>query len=186
MYIIIVVHIACVFIIFEKIFNSNFIQKRCTQNAEHFKSRPAGFESIFYNSNQTVWGDCTIDLYSNCIFRDSPKWFDMQMLFDPFKEEFNLPPVFIKQSYMRWFNFKVIRKISKGSMMLLTIKNYTTKLPRIFILVIGPVSLITWSKRILSDPSRSSSPWIISYWSFPLCLITKLDLIISKKTGTNR
>jgi len=53
------------------------------------------------------------------------------------KKEFNLPPVFIKKSDLGGRYFKVVRKISKGSPMLFTIKNYTVKLARIFIFGLG-------------------------------------------------
>jgi hypothetical protein len=54
-------------------------------------------------------------------------------LLDPFEEEFNLPPFFIEQSYLRGFYLKVVRQVYKGSPMLMTIKAYTTKLSRIFL-----------------------------------------------------
>lgn len=52
---------------FEKTFNDSFIQKRCAQNPEYFKSCSAEFEFTLNNGNQTVSSDCRIDLYSNGI-----------------------------------------------------------------------------------------------------------------------
>ena len=118
---------------FEKFNNTSFIQERCAQNSEYIKRCSAEFEFTFYNGNQTVCNDGSIDLYSNSILRSAPKGFDVKMLLDPFKEEFNLPPFFIKQSYLRGFYLKVVRQVYKGSPMLMTIKAYTTKLSRIFL-----------------------------------------------------
>ena len=148
---------------FEEFFYSSFIQERCTQNPEDFKGRSSQFELIFNDSNQTISSDCSIDLYSNSILRNTPKRSDMQMLFNPFEKQFNLPSVFIKKSDLRGLYFKIVRKICKGSPMLFTIKNNTTKSARKFVFGLWPGQSYDLIKKILSEPSRSSSPWMISY-----------------------
>jgi len=48
--------------------------------------------------NQAIGDDGRVNLDANSILGDSPKGFNLEMLFDPFEEKLDLPAVLIKQS----------------------------------------------------------------------------------------
>lgn len=87
---------------------------------------------MFNYCNQAIGCYCRIYLDSNCIFRNSPKGFYMNMLLDPFEEKLHLPSVFIKQGYFFSTDFKPVSKIGKGSFMLRRIINNSSKKTWVF------------------------------------------------------
>lgn len=101
---------------FEEFSYRCFVEKGHAEDAKYIKSASIKSEIVFNNSNKAIGCDCRENLDSNRIFCYTPERLYMQMLLDPFKKQFHLPSVFIKQGNMFCADFKIISEISKGSL----------------------------------------------------------------------
>lgn len=63
---------------------------------------------------KTVCDDGDMYLYSDCIFRFTPKGFYTEMLLNPFKKQFNLPSVAIKKGNVFCFEVEVVGIVSEA------------------------------------------------------------------------
>lgn len=88
---------------------------RFTQNTHDFNDGPSDFKIMFDDANEAICDDSHMDLYPDGIFGFSPKSLDLKMLFDPL-EQFNLPPVPIKQRNICCLEIEVVRIVSKAAM----------------------------------------------------------------------
>ena len=59
---------------------------RLSQDAHDFEDRPANFEVVLDDGNETICDDGNVYLYPNGIFGFSPKAFDLKMLLNPLEE----------------------------------------------------------------------------------------------------
>jgi len=71
---------------FEQFSDWRSVNKRTSQDAEYIEHTPVVMVVMFGDSNKAVSGYGTVNLYSDCVFRVTPKGFDIQMLLDPFKK----------------------------------------------------------------------------------------------------
>ena len=97
---------------------TDIIRSECgfAKDAHDLKDRSADFKFMLNDGNEAVGNDCNMYLNTYCIFGFTPKSFDLKMLFNPFKEQLDLPPIFIEESNVFRFEIKVIRVIDKTSM----------------------------------------------------------------------
>ena len=91
---------------FEEFSYRCFVEKGHAEDAKYIKSASIKSEIVFNNSNKAIGCDCRENLDSNRIFCYTPERLYMQMLLDPFKKQFHLPSVFIKQGNMFCADFK--------------------------------------------------------------------------------
>jgi hypothetical protein len=93
---------------FEEFPDRGFVEKRHAQDAKHIKSASVKPEVMLNNSNKAIGCNCRENLDSDSIFGYAPERLYMQMLFNPLKEQFHLPSVFIKQGNVFCADFKII------------------------------------------------------------------------------
>jgi hypothetical protein len=91
-------------------------ERRLTKDTHDFEDRPANLEVVLDNGNEAVGDDGHVYLYSDCIFRFSPETLDLEVLLDPFEEEFHLPPIFIEQGNVLCAEVEVVRVVDEASM----------------------------------------------------------------------
>lgn len=90
-------------------------QQGVTKDTHDFNDRSVQFEVVFNNCHETVRDDGNMYLYSDSIFRFSPKGFDTEMLLDPFEKQFNLPPVAVKKGNVFCIEVEVVGVVGEGS-----------------------------------------------------------------------
>ena len=95
-------------------------------------------EVVFDDSDETVGDNGHMDLYAYSILRLSPKGLDTEVLFDPFEEEFNLPPVAVQKSDILSVDVEVIGIVCKDSLHLRRIVDNSPEFRRIVVSVILP------------------------------------------------
>ena len=89
---------------------------RLAQYAHDFEDRPANFEVMLDDGNETICDDGNVYLYPNSIFGFSPEAFDLKMLLNPLEEQFHLPAIFVKQGNVLCTEEEVVRIVRKGTM----------------------------------------------------------------------
>jgi len=99
----------------QELLNGVFDQKGIAKDTHDLGDRPAKFEVVFNDCDQTVRNDSDMYLYFDCIFRFSPKGFDSEMLHNPFEEQFNLPSAVLKKDYIFCPEVEVVGVIGEGS-----------------------------------------------------------------------
>jgi len=122
-------HLLCSF---EELPNRSLVEKRHAKDSEYVKSSAIKAKIMFYNSDKTICRYGRVNLDSDSIFSNPPKRFDVQMLLYPFKEQFDLPSVFIKHRNMFTFNSKAVGKIGECPLVFHRVINNTSEMTRIF------------------------------------------------------
>ena len=66
---------------------------------------------MFNDTNETLRDDGNVYLSTNCILGFTPKSLDPEILFNPLKEHFDLPSIFIKECYFTRFKLEIVRRV---------------------------------------------------------------------------
>ena len=109
-----------------------FVEKRHTQDAKYIESTSFKTKVMLDYGDKTIHRNCSINLNSDSCFSNAPKGFNVQMLLDPFKEQFYLPSVFIQQSNMFSLDIEVVGQVSERSFVLHRVISDTSKEDGIF------------------------------------------------------
>ncbi len=80
--------------------DGSLIQKRSAQNSQHFVRTPVQLEVVLNDSHHAICSDGRIYLDSDSSLSCAPEGLDFKMLLDPFKEQFHMPTIFVKESYL--------------------------------------------------------------------------------------
>ena len=91
---------------------------RLAKDAHEFEDGSANLEVVLDDGYEAVGDDSHVYLYADCIFGFSPETLDLEMLFNPFKKQLHLPPVFIKQGDVLRIEVEVVRIVDEASMKL--------------------------------------------------------------------
>lgn len=70
-------------------------------------------EFVLQDSNEAIGDDSYVYLYLDGVFRFTPKCLDLQVLFDPLEEQFNLPSIAVKQRDVLGRKVEVVRIIGE-------------------------------------------------------------------------
>ena len=108
-------------------------QQGASKDAHDLEYGPAQLEVVLNDCDETVGDDCDVDLYAHRILGLSPEFFDTEMLFDPFEEEFHLPAVSVKQCNILGGKVKVVCVVNKGTPKVCGIVNDSPKFGRIVV-----------------------------------------------------
>ena len=74
------------------------LEKECrTENSHNLHDRTTKLEVMLNDTGETVCNDCDMNLYTDGILRFSPEGLNSEVLLNPLEEQFNLPPIPIKQ-----------------------------------------------------------------------------------------
>jgi len=106
------------------------------QDAHNLHDGASKLEVVLNDSDETVCDDGNMDLNTYRIVTLSPKGLDPEVLLDPFKEQFDLPPVFIKESNVLGCKIEVVRVVSERTMQVRSIVDDTPDLAWVFLLVL--------------------------------------------------
>lgn len=91
-------------------------QQGTTQNPHDLNDRTSNFKIMFNDCNETVGDDSNAYLDSDSILGLSPKGLDAKMLFDPFKEQLDLPAVTVQECDVTRIKVEVVGIVSKCPM----------------------------------------------------------------------
>ena len=122
----------------EEVFNPVFRKQRAAQDSHDLHNRTIELEVMFDDSNETIGDDGHMDLDAYSIFRLSPEGLDLEVLFDPFEEELDLPSVAVQQSDILGIEVEVVGVVGKGSLQFRGIVDDSSEFSRIVFLVILP------------------------------------------------
>ena len=106
------------------------------QDAHNLHDGASKLEVVLNDSDETVCDDGNMDLNTYRIVTLSPKGLDPEVLLDPFKEQFDLPPVFIKESNVLGCKIEVVRVVSERTMQVRSIVDDTPDLAWVLLLVL--------------------------------------------------
>ena len=93
-------------------------------------------EVVLNDSDETVGDDGNMDLNTYRIVGLSPERLDLEVLLDPFEEQFDLPPVFIKEGDVLCSEIEVVRIVSECAMQVRSIVDDAPDLARILLFVL--------------------------------------------------
>ena len=110
-------------------------EQRTAQNSHDFNNGTTNQYVMFDDTNVAICDDGNMYLNTDCILGFSPKGLDAEMLFDPLKEQFDLPPIFIKESNVFSFKIEVVCVVGEGASELWRIVNNTSDRCRIILFV---------------------------------------------------
>ena len=129
-------------------------QQRVSEDEHDFNNRTTNLVIIFNNTNETICDDGNMYLNADSVLTLAPKGLDLEVLLNPFKEHFNLPPVFVQKSNLTYFKEEIIGIVCKRSLQFWSIVN-----------------------------NASNRNWIVTFVPLackPDCLVTK-DIVLSIK-----
>ena len=111
-------------------------KRRLAKDTHDFEHRPANLKVVLNNGNEAVGNDGHVYLYSDCVFRFSPKALDLEVLLDPFEKQLHLPPVFIEQGNILRAEVEVVRVVDEASVKLRRIIDNSSDSTRILLLIL--------------------------------------------------
>lgn len=82
-------------IICKQLIDRDFLKNVHAQNLQYPAQTFVDSMNLIETGDHQVNADCNPDLGANCVLSGAEKGFDTEVLFDPFEEEFDLPPAFI-------------------------------------------------------------------------------------------
>ena len=111
-----IIRLDFLFVRFEQVLDAVHGERRLTKDTHDFKYGSANLEVALDDGNEAVGDDGHVYLYANSVFGFSPKTFDLEMLLNPFEEQFHLPPVFIEQGNVLSTEVEVVGIVDETSM----------------------------------------------------------------------
>ncbi len=123
---------------FEQFSDWRSVNKRTSQDAEYIEHTPVEAEVMFGDSNKAVSGYGTVNLYSDCVFRVTPKGFNVQMLLNPFEKQLHLPTLFVKHCNIFCADIKCIGNIYKRALEFPRVVYNSAKSAKVFLFGLKP------------------------------------------------
>ena len=120
----------------EQVLDAVHGERRLAKDTHDFEHWPANLEVVLDDGNEAVGDDGDMNLYAHCILRFSPESFDLEMLLDPFEEQFHLPPVFIKESDVFGCKMEVVRVVNEAPLKFRSIVDNPSDDSRVLLLVL--------------------------------------------------
>lgn len=100
---------------FEQFIDVVLDKQGMSKDAHNLHDWSANLMVMFDDTHETICDDGNMYLNADCILTFTPEGLDLEVLLDPFEEQFNLPPVFIEECDFPCLEIEVIRIICKGS-----------------------------------------------------------------------
>lgn len=106
------------------------------QDSHDLHDGTSKFEVVLNDTDETVCDDGNMNLNAHCIVALTPERLDLEVLLNPFEEELDLPPVFIKESDVLGSKIEVVCVVSERAMQVRSIVDDTSNLAWILLLVL--------------------------------------------------
>ena len=100
---------------FEQFVDVILDKQRMSKDAHDLHNWTANLMVMFDDTHEAICDDGNMYLNSDRILTFTPERLDLEVLFDPFEEQLNLPSVLIKECNFTCFEIEVIGVVSKGS-----------------------------------------------------------------------
>lgn len=120
----------------EKFHDVILCEQGTAQDSHDLHDGTSKLEVVLDNSDETVCDNGDMDLNTYSIVALSPERLDSEVLLDPFEEQFDLPPVFIKEGDVLGCKIEVVRVVSERTMQVWGIIDDTPDLARVLLLVL--------------------------------------------------
>ena len=120
----------------EELHNAVFGKQGTAQNSHDLHDWTSKLEVVLNDTDETVCDDGNVNLNAHGIVALTPERLDLEVLLDPFEKEFDLPPVFIKESDILGCKIEVVRVISERAVQVRSIVDDTPDFTWIFLLVL--------------------------------------------------
>ena len=106
------------------------------QDSHNLHDGTSKFKVVLNDTDETVGDDGNMDLNTYRIVALSPERLDFEVLLDPFEEELDLPPVFIKEGDILGCKVEVVRIVSERTMQVRSVVDNTPDLAWILLFVL--------------------------------------------------
>lgn len=120
----------------EKLHDAILGEQRTAQDSHDLHDRSPKFEIVLNDSDETVGDDGNMDLDAHRIVALSSERLDLEVLLDPLEEQFDLPPVFVKESDVLGCKVEVVRVVSERTVQVRSIVDDTPDLAWVLLLVL--------------------------------------------------
>ena len=120
----------------EKLHDVILGKQGAAQDAHDLHDRTSKLKVVLNDSDETVCDDGNMDLNAHRIIAFSPERLDLEVLLDPFEEQLDLPPVFVKEGDVFGCKIEIVRVISECTMQVRSIVNDTSNLAWVLLLVL--------------------------------------------------
>jgi len=111
-------------------------EQGAAQNSHDLNDWTTKLEVVLNDTDETVCDDGNMNLNAHCIVALTPERLDLEVLLNPFEEELDLPPVFIKESDVLGSKTEVVRVVSERAVKVWSIVDDTPNFSRILLLVL--------------------------------------------------
>ena len=120
----------------EKLHDVILCEQGTAQDSHDLHDGASKFEVVLNDSDEAIGDDGDMDLNTHRIVALSPERLDPEVLLDPFEEQLDLPPVFIKEGNVLCCKIEVVRVVSERTMQVRSIVDDASDLAWIFLLVL--------------------------------------------------
>ena len=120
----------------EKLHDVILCEQGTAQDAHDLHDGTSKLEVVLNDSDEAVGDDGDMDLNAHRIVAFSPERLDLEVLLDPFEEQLDLPPVFIKEGNVLCCKIEVVRVVSERTMQVRSIVDDTPDLAWVLLLVL--------------------------------------------------
>ena len=120
----------------EKLHDVILGEQGTAQNSHDPHDWSAKLEVVLNDTDETICDDGNVNLNTHRIFTLSPERLDSEVLLDPFEEQLDLPPVFIKEGDVLGCKIEVVRVVSERTMQVRSIVDDTPDFARVLLLVL--------------------------------------------------
>ena len=120
----------------EKLHDVIFGKQGTAQDSHDLHDGTSKLEVVLNDSDETVGDDGNMDLNTYRIVTLSPERLDLEVLLDPLEEQFDLPPVFVKEGDVFGCKIEIVRVISECTMQVRSIVDDTPDLAWVLLLVL--------------------------------------------------
>lgn len=110
-------------------------EQRTAENSHDLYDRPSQLEIMLNDTNEAVCNDGNMNLNTYSIVALTPKRLNLEMLFNPFEEQLNLPSVFINEGDVLGCKIEVVCVVSKRAVQIRSIVDNASDFAGIFLLV---------------------------------------------------
>ena len=104
-----------------------FDQHGTSKDTQDLDDRSSDLEIVLDDSHKAVSDDSHMNLNSDCVFRLTPEFLDLQILLNPLEEKLHLPAIAVEQRDVLGREVEIVRVIDKRPVQVLSVVNDSPK-----------------------------------------------------------